>query len=429
MTAGAWIGADATAVDDALRAWLLRPGGERRLSNRSLGGSVRSNGSPGPKNRGAGSQEGRKQGRMRLAWLDGGSALVHRPLALAAVVGLGGFAITLALSYPLAYRDWDRERTNIAEISRFFDDPVVRPLIDRHEIQQPSQFVSVELWTVVFDPEDPAGSCRSRLVERGLVVRPSALERICVDRQQVTGSLGPPGRIVSAVPVSGQDGVIQAAELQVTGTAPAPGLFAALRDPGWLLAAAMITALASMVGYLLARSAGRRFAVAAALARNDGLTGFVRREVFLAEADGQLEHARRHQRPLSVLMIDVDRLKQINDRHGHAVGDTALALIATSIRGALRAGDVAGRTGGDEFAVVLPDTAEAQAREVAGRVRAAVATVQLLTGSAPLPLSVSIGVAQASVDVDADITRLLERADARLYDMKGRDQGSVGQGR
>lgn len=366
---------------------------------------------------------------MRLAWLEGGSALVHRPLALAAVTGIGGFAITLALSYPLAYRDWDRERSNIAEISRFFDDPVIRPLVDRHEVQRPSQFVRVELWTLVFDPTDPAGSCRRRLVEHGLVIRPSALERICVDRQQVAGSLGPPGRIVSVVPVSGQDGVLQAAEAQVTGTEPAPGFLAALRDPGWLLSVAMITVLASVVGYLLARSAGRRFAVAAALARNDGLTGFVRREVLLAEAEGQLEQARRHRRPLSMLMIDVDRLKQINDRHGHAMGDTALALIAASIRGALRAGDVAGRTGGDEFAVVLPDTTEAQAREVASRVGAAVATVQLLTGSAPLPLSVSIGVAQAPPDGDVDVIRLLASADARLYDAKGRGTGNAGHGR
>ena len=147
----------------------------------------------------------------------------------------------------------------------------------------------------------------------------------------------------------------------------------------------------------------------------------------MRELESELERTRRHGRPLALVLCDVDDLKQINDTQGHPGGDRALCAVGRALRDSLRAGDTAFRIGGDEFAVLLPETTAEQAAIVATRI-AAVAP----RGSRVRCARLSCGVAAAPGDGD-DAETLIARADAALYATKrarrGRLRGPTSSGR
>jgi diguanylate cyclase (GGDEF)-like protein len=156
-----------------------------------------------------------------------------------------------------------------------------------------------------------------------------------------------------------------------------------------------------------------------AAASKDSLTGLLNHGAFHARVAEAVAVARRHARPLSVVVLDLDHFKRINDGFGHAEGDRVLRSVALSLAAAARPGDAAARIGGEEFAVLLPDTTAEQAGAIAERLRAAAATVT----AAGEPVRSSAGVATWPADV-ADAATLLAAADEALYAAKraGRDR-------
>lgn len=160
------------------------------------------------------------------------------------------------------------------------------------------------------------------------------------------------------------------------------------------------------------------------LATVDSLTGAVNRRYFVELAQRERERSLRSKSGLSLCLIDADNFKRINDEHGHVVGDHALTALARSARAALRAADVLGRLGGEEFAILLPDTELAGALVVAERVRATVeaAFVQNSEGRS-VGMTISVGVAQ--MKDDESLESLLKRADLALYAAKDRGRNRV----
>lgn len=162
----------------------------------------------------------------------------------------------------------------------------------------------------------------------------------------------------------------------------------------------------------------------------DYLTGVSNRGRFMAQGELELGRATRYGSPLSLLMLDIDLFKQVNDTHGHKAGDMVLKKLAEVCGETLREVDVVGRLGGEEFAILLPETDMKSATEAAERLRAAVkaARVSLDDGLA-LAFSISIGVT-ARVSDDENMEVLLNRADKALYEAKntGRDRVCVAVG-
>ena len=144
--------------------------------------------------------------------------------------------------------------------------------------------------------------------------------------------------------------------------------------------------------------------------RTDQLTGLYNRRHFFDEA------ARRPGR-FSVVILDVDHFKSINDRFGHLAGDSVLREVATRVRVAIRHEDVACRYGGEEFAVLLPNTDLVASAAIGERIRRAVEAEPFETGSSPLPVTISVGVATIEDDVPG-IEVLIDRADRALYQAK-----------
>jgi len=154
------------------------------------------------------------------------------------------------------------------------------------------------------------------------------------------------------------------------------------------------------------------------LARTDALTGALVRGHFFDLAGREIERARREEKPLGVLMIDVDHFKSVNDVYGHAAGDETLRRIAGLARSQLRPSDVFGRIGGEEFAVVLPNVGPQESLTVAERLREKVAAAEIVVAPGrTLSCTVSVGAASMRAG-DERFEDALGRADARLYEAK-----------
>jgi diguanylate cyclase (GGDEF)-like protein len=150
-------------------------------------------------------------------------------------------------------------------------------------------------------------------------------------------------------------------------------------------------------------------------AATDPLTELANRRAFAQRLDEELERGRRHARPVAVVLFDLDRLKEINDLHGHQAGDRALLHVAARARSRVREGELLARLAGDEFAVVLPETEVDGALPAAERIRAEIAR-HPLSGPHPLSVTVSAGVAHSRPETSGE--ELLAAADRALYRAK-----------
>lgn len=159
------------------------------------------------------------------------------------------------------------------------------------------------------------------------------------------------------------------------------------------------------------------------LAEQDSLTGIRNRRSFLNAMEKSCDQARKTGQPLSILVMDVDHFKSINDNHGHNVGDSVLKKITSIVNAGLRHGDVLGRIGGEEFAVFLPDTDLGAALAIAERIRAKVCAEPLVVGNTSMNCSVSMGVA---VLKDGDsLDDALRHGDQAMYLAKTRGRNRV----
>jgi len=155
------------------------------------------------------------------------------------------------------------------------------------------------------------------------------------------------------------------------------------------------------------------------LASTDHLTGLWNRRAFQERLAAELERARRYDRPLALVMLDIDHFKRINDVHGHPVGDRVLIEVASRIFSTVREGEVVARVGGEEFAWILPETDGDGAVAAAERVRAAI-SAQTFTGVGRLTISLGV----CDLDEGETASELVRLADRALYRAKagGRDR-------
>ncbi len=160
------------------------------------------------------------------------------------------------------------------------------------------------------------------------------------------------------------------------------------------------------------------------LATTDPLTGALNRRHMLSACSHEAERAQRYGRPLSLVMLDLDHFKRINDGHGHAVGDRALKAAVAACRETLRDVDLVGRMGGEEFAILLPETPLESALAVADRLREAIQARRLPLAQGMLQVTASLGVAQWQAE-DQTVEQTLERADKALYRAKNAGRNRV----
>lgn len=162
------------------------------------------------------------------------------------------------------------------------------------------------------------------------------------------------------------------------------------------------------------------------LARLDGLTRVNNRMYLMTCLENEMQRSQRFRRPFTLLFLDIDHFKVINDAFGHSAGDSVLKQVVQAVRSVIRPVDLIGRFGGEEFLVGLVETDEATARQVAERIRLKVAHTPFRSDSSQVALTVSIGLASLASSTER-VEDLVNRADHALYQAKqaGRDQVRV----
>ncbi len=188
--------------------------------------------------------------------------------------------------------------------------------------------------------------------------------------------------------------------------------------------ARLVTAFANQVA--IAVENARLFGRVEQLAITDSLTGLYNRRHFLDLAENEFQRARRYQRPLALILFDIDHFKKVNDTYSHAAGDQVLQAIAGHCRDAMRNVDIMGRYGGEEFIILLPENDVNGASVVAERLRLCVAERPIQTDRALVSITISLGIADLTGDC-SDLATLLERADAAMYTAKSFGRNRVEQ--
>ncbi len=165
------------------------------------------------------------------------------------------------------------------------------------------------------------------------------------------------------------------------------------------------------------------------LAMIDPLTELFNRRHFSILANQELEHSLAHRHPLSVLFLDIDHFKSINDRYGHLSGDRVLISMASIMRNLLRDSDIIGRFGGEEFIAILPDTLLQQARQIGERIRKTISQSKVDTGHENISITVSIGITELlpsdMLNPHMSMTDLVHKADQALYIAKKNGRNRV----
>jgi diguanylate cyclase (GGDEF)-like protein len=160
------------------------------------------------------------------------------------------------------------------------------------------------------------------------------------------------------------------------------------------------------------------------LAMTDFLTGLFNRRFFIQRSTDEVKRAKRNAEPLALLMLDFDEFKKVNDTFGHETGDLALQQVASVMSTSLREIDILGRMGGEEFAVLLPNTSLEEALLLAERVRQSIENISFEKSKGLLKITASIGVA-AFTDEMSDIDDLIRNADNALYQAKANGRNCV----
>jgi len=195
----------------------------------------------------------------------------------------------------------------------------------------------------------------------------------------------------------------------------------ALLYTGILMRASAVLSRAQRENFTLNHRLSAAKLKAELMAHTDELTGIDNRRAFFERGQTLANYCERNKLPLSVAMIDADYFKQINDQYGHAVGDAVLCTLADQLRRSLRKSDVCGRMGGEEFAMLLPDTSLAEATELAERFCEAYAATPIRGNGVVVSNTVSVGVASDGYDIE----HLLQCADEALYLAKAAGRNRV----
>ncbi len=280
--------------------------------------------------------------------------------------------------------------------------------------------LAVVVGTIFFSTIVPSYSLRVALVIVFLLALQATLVRPIFHSLRRGGEVGQ--RVVALSFLASIVALVARLAWEWRPAAPSLSWLAGIDVVGLHMLLIWMTPVVASIGFLLMCNE-RLMRATRHLAETDALTGIYGRRAILEQSEFALASARGNGLPMSVLMIDADHFKLVNDHHGHEAGDAVLVELVRRLRNALRSDDVIGRVGGEEFLALLPGTDGRSALEIADRLLNAVRVTPIDHEVLSVSMTLSIGVA-AFAGRDANLDALIRRADAALYAAKdaGRDR-------
>jgi diguanylate cyclase (GGDEF)-like protein len=157
----------------------------------------------------------------------------------------------------------------------------------------------------------------------------------------------------------------------------------------------------------------------------DQLTNLYNRRAFADMAEKEVGRARRYLRPLAIIMFDIDHFKNVNDTHGHLMGDKVLRILTEKVTKTTRSTDFVCRYGGEEFIVLMPEAGREEALAMAERLREMVSGITIVAPEGTLSMTISLGIAALKSDGDESLEGLINRADKAMYEAKAAGRNAV----
>ncbi|WP_233970822.1 GGDEF domain-containing protein [Pectobacterium versatile] len=341
--------------------------------------------------------------------------LFSHPTSSFFLFGLISFFITIFLMHEANKSAWKVERQNLdITIKTYESYNTGGEVTESDVIRKTGNYVSARMRTFVFNTRDVRSECINRLSSSDLTFNDMAVIRICQNKLPSIGEYAGKGTLTVIFPVLSPTDELLGIRIRTSAETKQPSFFENLQSLGSAIATLSIVLLCAFLGSLLSLLTKKYLVELPIIARYDDLTGYLRRDAFFLAANKAFSIANLTKRPVSVILIDIDYFKQVNDSFGHSVGDDALKFVADTFKKSFRREDIFGRIGGDEFAIVLPNTGLGDAYTIVDKARERVSNTPCETAAGKIRLTVSIGLVEYHITGE-DLIEVMKRADDNLY--------------
>ncbi|MCL6329376.1 GGDEF domain-containing protein [Pectobacterium carotovorum subsp. carotovorum] len=341
--------------------------------------------------------------------------LFSHPTSAFFLFGFISFFIVILLTHEASRNAWKVERQNLDITIKTYESYNAGGEIMESDItRKTGSYVSARMRTWVFNTRDVRSECINRLSSSDLTFNDMAIIRICQNKLPSIGEYAGKSTLTIIFPVLSPTDELLGIRIRTTSETPPPSFLDTLTSLGSAAIILSVVLLSAILGSLLSLLAKKYLIELPIIARYDDLTGYLRRDAFFLAANKAFSIANLTKRPVSVILIDIDYFKQVNDSFGHSIGDDALKFVADTFKKSFRREDIFGRIGGDEFAIVLPNTGLDDAYTIVDKARERVSDTPCETAAGKIRLTVSIGLVEYHI-AGEDLSEVMKRADDNLY--------------
>ncbi|KHN53257.1 GGDEF domain-containing protein [Pectobacterium fontis] len=329
--------------------------------------------------------------------------------------GAVSFIATITTMHESDKNIWQAERHNLDTTIKTYESYGAGGEVTENDItRETGSYVSTRVRTWVFNTRDTHHECINRLSSSDLTFNDMNIIRLCQNKLPSIGEFAGKGTITIIFPILSPTDDLLGIRIRTTSETTHPSLFDSLSSFSDAISILSIVLLCAISGILLSLLTKKYLVELPIIARFDDLTGYLRRDAFFLAANKAFSIANLTRRPVSVILIDIDHFKQVNDSFGHSVGDEALKFVADIFKKSFRREDLFGRIGGDEFAIVFPNTGIGDAYTIVDKARERLSDTPCETAAGKIRLTVSIGLVEYHISGE-DLSEVMKRADDNLY--------------
>ncbi|MBA0166680.1 MULTISPECIES: GGDEF domain-containing protein [Pectobacterium] len=341
--------------------------------------------------------------------------LFAHPMYAFFLFGAISFICTIIMVHEANKSTWKTERINLDSALRTYGSYANGNDVTEGDMtRQSGMYLVSRTRTFSFNTKDSRIECINKLSSSDLTFNDMAVIRTCQNKLPSIGTYAGKDTLTLIFPILSSRDELLGIWIRTTWEKPQPSVVQTFSSLSSLFIIVGSVLLFAILGSMMSLLTKKYLVELPIIARYDDLTGYLRRDAFFLAANKALSIANLTKRPVNVMLIDIDYFKQVNDSFGHSVGDEALKFVADTFKKSFRREDIFGRIGGDEFAIVLPNTGLDDAYAIVDKARARISETPCETAAGKIRLTVSIGLVEYHI-AGEDLSEVMKRADDNLY--------------